>query len=67
MMETLAAAGIGTILLFAIIWWLPIILILTSSKTSGVEKLIWLALMFFFSWFSWILYMILAPVGEKGN
>ena len=67
MMETLAGAGIGMILLFAIIWWLPIILILTSSKTSGVEKLIWLALMFFFSWFSWILYMILAPVGEKAD
>jgi len=67
MMGTLAGAGIGMILLFAIIWWLPIILILTSSKTSGVEKLIWLALMFFFSWFSWILYMILAPVGEKAD
>ena len=67
MMETLAGAGIGMMLLFAIIWWLPIILILTSDKTSGVEKLIWLALMFFFSWFSWILYMILAPLGEKGD
>ena len=67
MMETFAGAGIGMMLLIAIIWWLPIILILTSSKTSGVEKLIWLALMFFFSWFSWILYMILAPVGNKGD
>ena len=65
MMETLAGAGIGMMLLIAIIWWLPIILILGSSKTSGLEKVVWLALMFFFSWFSWILYMILAPLGRQ--
>ena len=65
MMETLAGAGIGMMLLIAIIWWLPIILILGSSKTSGLEKVVWLALMFFVSWFSWILYMILAPLGRQ--
>ena len=66
-MQAMLGMGVGMMLAIAIIWWLPIILILTSSKTSGVEKLIWLALMFFFSWFSWILYMFLAPVGEKGD
>jgi len=64
-MESIAGAGIGMLLILAIIWWLPIILILNSSKTSGLEKLTWLAGMLFFSWFSWILYMILAPVGNK--
>jgi len=64
-MGTIAGAGIGMMLIMAIIWWLPIILILRSDKTSGLEKVVWLALMFLFSWFSWILYMILAPVGDK--
>ncbi len=64
-MGTIAGAGVGMMLVVAIIWWLPIILILRSDKTSGLEKVVWLALMFFFSWFSWILYMILAPVGSR--
>lgn len=65
MFESLLGLGFIGMLLIAIIWWLPVILILRSDKTSGVEKLVWVLLIFFFSWFSWILYALLAPVGQK--
>lgn len=61
-MEALLGLGAGMILLIAIIWWLPIILIARSRKTTGAEKLVWILAVFFFSWFSWILYWLIAPV-----
>ena len=39
--------GIG-IVLVAILWLLPVILILRSKKTNGWEKLVWVLLIFFF-------------------
>mgnify|MGYP001819733800 CR=1 FL=1 len=65
MLETTLGLGIGTILFVVFIWLLPILLILQSGKTSGLEKMIWVLLLLFFSWFSWILYLLLAPVGNK--
>ena len=65
MLELILGAGIAGILLFALIWLLPLVLILRSDKTSGAEKLVWVLLILFFSWFSWILYALLAPVGKK--
>ena len=65
MLEMMLGLGIGTLLLVIGIWFLPLVLILKSEKTSGIEKLIWMLLILFFSWFSWILYAILAPVGKK--
>jgi hypothetical protein len=44
---------------------LPIFLILKSNKTSGAEKLFWLLAVLFVSWFAWIFYMLLAPIGNK--
>jgi uncharacterized protein with PQ loop repeat len=66
-MQTLL--GLGAIGLFAIafLWLLPVILILRSQKTNGAEKLVWVLLIFFFSWFSWLLYMLIAPVGENAD
>lgn len=61
-MQALLGLGAGMLLVVAILWLLPIILIARSQKTTGWEKLIWILLMFFFSWFSWILYMLVAPV-----
>jgi hypothetical protein len=66
-MQTLFGLGLFGLLLVAVIWWLPVILILRSDRTSGVEKLIWVLLIFFFSWFVWILYLLVAPVEEKLN
>lgn len=65
MIETILGLGIGTLLLFLVIWFLPLFFISKSDKTSGIEKMIWILLLLFFSWFSWILYAILAPVGTK--
>jgi len=65
MIEAILGLGFVTLLIIAIIWWLPIIFILTSDKTNGAEKFVWILLIFFFSWFSWILYALLAPIGKK--
>jgi len=66
-MESLLGLGFLGLLVIAIIWWLPIILILKSDKTDGGEKLVWILLIFFFSWFSWILYALLAPISKKAG
>ena len=56
-------AIIGLVILIG--WLLPIIIILGSSKTSGGEKLAWILLIIFVSWFAWIFYWLLAPI-KKG-
>ena len=66
-MQTLFGLGLFGLLLVAVIWWLPVVLILRSKRTSGVEKLVWVLLIFFFSWFVWILFLLVAPVEEKLN
>jgi hypothetical protein len=63
--ETLLGLGVGTLVIVAVVWLLPIVLILTSNKTSGAEKLFWLLAVVFVSWFAWILYMLLAPIGKQ--
>jgi len=65
MFEAILGLGFGLMLFVAIIWLLPIIFILKSNQTSGGEKLLWLLAVFFISWFAWILYMVLAPIGSK--
>ena len=64
-MESMLGVGVGFMLLITIFWLLPVILILRSDKTSGGEKLAWILLIFFFSWFSWILYALLAPISKQ--
>jgi uncharacterized protein with PQ loop repeat len=64
-METVLGLGTFGILLVAIIWWLPVILILRSDTTSGVELLVSVLLIFLLTWFSWVLYLIVAPVADK--
>ena len=46
-------------------WLLPIIIIASSRKTSGGEKLAWLLAVLFVSWFAWIFYLLLAPIKKK--
>ena len=65
MIETILGLGAGAMLVFFIIWLLPIILILKSNKTSGGEKLFWLLAVLFVSWFAWIVYMLLAPISPR--
>lgn len=65
MTDAVVGLGVSTLILVLIIWFLPIFLILRSSRTGGLEKLIWILLLLFFSWFSWILYLLLAPVAKN--
>ncbi|MBA6292764.1 hypothetical protein H4J58_13630 [Colwellia sp. MB3u-70] len=60
--------GIGVfsiLIIFFLVWILPVVLILSSSKTRGGEKLAWLLLVVFVSWFAWMFYVLLAPLKNK--
>lgn len=48
-----------------IIWFLPILIILCSDKTTGGEKLAWILAIVFLSWFAWIFYFLLAPIKKR--
>lgn len=65
MVATILGMGAGAMIITIIIWLLPMFLIVKSNKTSGAEKLVWLLTVLFISWFAWILYMLLAPIGVK--
>lgn len=47
------------------IWFLPLLIIISSSKTTGGEKIAWVLAVLFISWFAWIFYMLLAPISRK--
>jgi hypothetical protein len=51
--------------LIGFIWALPILIIISSSKTTGSEKLAWVLAVIFISWFAWIFYLLLAPIKKK--
>lgn len=58
--------GIFTLLIILfLVWILPVILIISSSKTRGSEKVAWLLLVVFVSWFALIFYLLLAPISNK--
>ena len=57
------------LLILIILWLLPILIIATSKKTRGGEKIAWLLAVIFVSWFAWVFYMLIAPLkpnSEKG-
>ncbi len=47
------------------IWVLPVWIIATSDKTTGMEKCAWILAMVFLSWFAWVFYFFLAPLKSK--
>lgn len=49
----------------AFIWFLPILLIAVSDKTSGGEKAAWILAVIFVSWFAWVFYLLLAPIKTR--
>ncbi|HLV53625.1 MAG TPA: hypothetical protein VKY29_06375 [Cryomorphaceae bacterium] len=61
--------GIGLILAIllgaALLYILPIIVIISSNKTTGTEKLLWVLAVLFISWFAWIIYALVAPVVRR--
>jgi len=58
--------GFVFVLAMALLWFLPLIIIITDKKTSGNEKFAWLLAVIFISWFAWIFYLLLAPL-KPGN
>jgi uncharacterized protein with PQ loop repeat len=64
-MASFLGLGLTALLLALFVWLLPIVLILRSKKTNGAEKLFWILAVIFVSWFAWIIYILLAPLGEK--
>lgn len=48
-----------------LIWLLPIIVIISSRKTTGSEKFAWILAVVFISWFAFIFYLLLAPLKKK--
>ncbi|MCC2599391.1 hypothetical protein [Sphingobacterium sp. FBM7-1] len=51
--------------IIGLVWLLPILVIMSSRKTTGSEKLAWLLAVVFISWFAWIFYLLLAPIKKK--
>lgn len=60
-----AIFGILLFIPLAILWLIPLVAILLSSRSSGGEKLAWLLAVIFISWFAWIFYLLLAPLNDK--
>ncbi len=61
-------SGLTALIILAIItffWFLPILVIISSRKTTGREKLSWILVVIFISWFAWIFYLLLAPIKKK--
>lgn len=54
-------------MIFSILWLIPLILIAKSSKVSGKEKLAWFIAVIFISWFSWLIFIFIAPINKNLN
>jgi len=59
------AISLWILLVIFSIWLAPFIIVATSDKTEGGEKLAWLLAIFFVSWFAWVFYMLLAPLKPR--
>jgi hypothetical protein len=62
-------SGISFLIMLVLIgigWLFPILMIVSSDKTSGTEKLAWVLAVVFISWFAWIFYLLLAPIKNRG-
>ena len=64
-MGLLAVIEMGLLAIIGLIWLLPLLIIISSGKTSGKEKIAWLLAVIFVSWFAWIFYFLLAPIKKK--
>lgn len=64
-MELLGGGALLIIGLIVFIWLLPVLIIMSSSKTGCGEKIAWLLAVIFISWFAIIFYLLLAPIKPK--
>ena len=65
-MEGSTIISLTFLAVIAFIWLLPLLIIISSPKTTGSEKLAWILAVIFISWFAWIFYILLAPI-KKGR
>ena len=64
-MDDSSAASLMFLVIIGLVWFIPLMSILLSRKTSGSEKLAWIIAVLFVSWFAWIFYLLLAPIKKK--
>ena len=55
------------VLICFVIWLVPIVLIASSDRTEGKEKVAWILAVIFVSWFAWVFYWLLAPIKRRDN
>lgn len=69
LMALLPLLTIGIALIFIggafLVWFLPILIIASSDKTTGGEKCCWILAIIFLSWFAWVFYFFIAPIKAK--
>ena len=54
--------GLPTTILLLIVWGLPVVFILRDSRIELIERILWLVAVFVFSWFSFLLFLWIAPL-----
>lgn len=64
-MDSYTVTAFLGLIIMPIIWLLPLIIILFSNKTKGIEKLAWILAVIFISWFAWFFYLLFAPIKKK--
>lgn len=57
--------GVLAVLACCFLWFLPILIIANSDKTTGGEKAAWILAIVFLSWFAWVFYFFLAPLKPR--
>ncbi|GAA6166443.1 hypothetical protein [Sessilibacter corallicola] len=60
-----AIVALPIFFVIAFFYWIPILFILFSGKVTMAEKIAWILLTFFVSWFAWIFFLLLAPIKPK--
>jgi hypothetical protein len=59
--------SLAVLLVLFIVYWLPIIWVLASDRTSGLAKFVWFLVTVTFSWLGLVAFLLLAPrAGGRG-
>lgn len=59
--------SVTLILLVVAVWFVPLVLLLMSDRTSGFRKVLWVLAFLFISWFAWVAYILLVPKREPAR
>ena len=62
-----AIVGLFILGIVFLIWFLPILSIMLSTRASKSEKLAWIIAVLFVSWFAWIFYLLIAPISKNNR